>query len=158
MRDVDVASVVAKAIVKFKESEEFNALLKDYHNGYDVRVVEIFYNIWVKYQDLDFTFLEGELTNLISEWLEAERLNAPNVVPSSPPSGPSVEDITSAKSVPSKAPEQQPVANADEEAATSNPLLAVEEPVGEVTSGVAVRTIINLKEEPVAISDTKLLT
>ena len=38
MRDVEVASVIAEAIVKFKESEEFTALLKkDYHNGYDVR-------------------------------------------------------------------------------------------------------------------------
>ena len=46
MRDVEVASVVAKAVVKFKESEGFTALLKkDYHNGYDVGVMEIFYNI-----------------------------------------------------------------------------------------------------------------
>ena len=38
MRDVEVASAIAEAIVKFKESEEFTTLLKkDYHNGYDVR-------------------------------------------------------------------------------------------------------------------------
>ena len=47
MRDVEVANAVAEVVVKFKESKEFTTLLKkDYHNGYDVRVVEIFYNIW----------------------------------------------------------------------------------------------------------------
>ena len=34
MRDVEVANAVAEAIVKFKKSEEFIALVKkDYHNG-----------------------------------------------------------------------------------------------------------------------------
>ena len=42
----DVSSTVAEAVVKFKELEEFTTLLKkDYHNGYDVGVVEIYYNI-----------------------------------------------------------------------------------------------------------------
>ena len=42
MRGVKVASVVPKAVVKFKELEEFTALLKkDYHNDYDVNVMEI---------------------------------------------------------------------------------------------------------------------
>ena len=50
MKDVEVARTIAEAVVKFKESKEFTALLKkDYHNGYNVGVVEIFYNIWVKY-------------------------------------------------------------------------------------------------------------
>ena len=40
MRDVEVASAVIEVVVKFKKLEEFTALLKDYHNGYDVRVVE----------------------------------------------------------------------------------------------------------------------
>ena len=41
-----MASAVVKVVVKFKESKEFTALLrKDYRNGYDVEVVEIFYNI-----------------------------------------------------------------------------------------------------------------
>ena len=53
MRDVDVASAIAKAIAKFKESKEVTVLLKkNYHNGYDVGVVEIFYNIWAKYRDV----------------------------------------------------------------------------------------------------------
>ena len=46
MRDVEVTSTVAEALVKFEESKEFTALFKnDYHNNYDVEVVEIFYNI-----------------------------------------------------------------------------------------------------------------
>ena len=46
MRDVEVARAVAEAVVKFKESEEFTTLLKkDYHNDYNVKVMEIFYNI-----------------------------------------------------------------------------------------------------------------
>ena len=58
MRDVEVTGTVAEAIFKFKELEEFTILLKkDCHNGYDIEVVEIFYNIWVKYRDLDYTFL-----------------------------------------------------------------------------------------------------
>ena len=43
MRDVEVASMVADAVVKFKESKEFTTLLKkDYHNGYNVEVMETF--------------------------------------------------------------------------------------------------------------------
>ena len=106
MRDIEVTSVVADVVVKFKESEEFTTLLKkDYHNGYNVGVVAIFYNIWVKYRDLNYTFLGGELTNLIGEWLEAENLNSPNPAPSSPPPSPSAEDVTRAKSLPVEAPE-----------------------------------------------------
>ena len=46
MSDVEVASAIVEAVVKFKGLKKFTALLKkDYHNGYDVRVVEIFYNI-----------------------------------------------------------------------------------------------------------------
>ena len=84
--------MVAETVIKFKESEEFTTLLrKDYHNGYDVEVMEIFYNIW-KYWDLDYMFLRGEFSNLIGEWLKAEKLNASNPAPSSLPLIPSVED------------------------------------------------------------------
>ena len=107
MRDVEVASAIVEAIVKFKESKEFIALLKkEYHNGYDVGVVEIFYNIWAKYRDLDYTFLGGEFTNLIGEWLETEKLNALDLAPSSPPPSPLVEDVTGAEIVPAGASEQ----------------------------------------------------
>ena len=50
------------------------------------------------------------------------------------------------------------VANANEEAATSNPPLVIEEPVGEVSSGVTVRTLIDLEEELVVVTDTNLST
>ena len=53
---------------------------------------------------------------------------------------------------------QQPMANAGEEAETSNPPPAIEEPVGEISSRVAVRTLIDLEEEPTAVTDTDLLT
>ena len=68
IRDIEVASAIVKVVVKFKELEEFTTLIKkDYHYDYDVGVVEIFYNIWVKYRDLDYTFLGGEFTSLIGE-------------------------------------------------------------------------------------------
>ena len=158
MRDVDVASVIAEAVVKFKDSEEFTALLKkDYHSGYYVGAVDIFYNIWAKYQDLNYSFLGGELTNLIGEWIKAEKLNVPDPEPLSPPPGPSVEGVIGAENMPVGAFEQQFVANTDEEAATSNLPPAVEELVGEVTSRVASsRTLIDLKEELATIADTGL--
>ena len=140
MRDVEVASVVAEAVVNFKESEEFTALLKkDYHNDYDVGAVEIFYNIWAKYWDLDYTFLGGEFTNLIGKWLEAEKLNDPDPAPLSPSPSPLAKDIIGAESVPIGASKPQSVANANEEVATSNPLLIVEELIGEATSRVTGR-------------------
>ena len=55
-----------------------------------------------------------------------------------------------------KAPEQQHVANADEEVVNSSPPPAVEELVGEVSLGVAIRTLIDLEEEPAAVIDTNL--
>ena len=160
MRDVKVAIMIVEVVVKFKESEEFTTRLKkEYHNGYDVRVVEICYNIWVKYRDFDYSFLEGELTNLIGEWLEAEKLNALDPTPSSPPPSPLAEGIIGARIMPIGAFKQQPAANADEEAVASNPPPTVEEPVGEVTSRVvSSKTLIDLKEEHVIIADTDLPT
>ena len=57
-----------------------------------------------------------------------------------------------------KVPKQQQVANANEEVATSNPSPAVGKPAGEVSSGIAVRTLIDLEEEPSAVIDTNLPT
>ena len=159
MKDVEVARTVAEVVVKFKELKEFTTLLKkDYHNGYNVKVVEIFYNIWAKYQDLDYTFLGGEFTNLIGEWLEVEKLNAPDPAPSSPPPSPSTEDIMETESVPVGASKPQPAANVDKNVAASNPPHAIEKPVGEVILRVAVKTLINLEEEPVVVADTDLPT
>ena len=39
------------------------------------------------------------MTDLISEWLEEEKLNAPNVAPLPSPPGPSVETIVETKTV-----------------------------------------------------------
>ena len=53
----------------------------------------IFYNIWAHYQDLDYVFLGDELTDLIGEWLEGEKLNAPNAAPSPTSPGPPTRDV-----------------------------------------------------------------
>ena len=52
-RDDEIARAAEEAMVKFKHSEEFVALLKKEHDagydvGYDVSVEEIFFNIWLK--------------------------------------------------------------------------------------------------------------
>ena len=85
-RGLDFANAVDEALTKFKNSNEFSALLKKGHDaGFDAEVKAIFYNIWAHYRDLYYAFLGGKLTDLIGEWLEEEMLNAPNVVPSSIP-------------------------------------------------------------------------
>ena len=71
----------------------FAALLKKDHNTrFDAKVEAIFYNIWDHYRDLDYAFLGGKRTDLIGEWIEEERLNAPNVMPPSMPSDPSTSN------------------------------------------------------------------
>ena len=46
-RGLDIANAVDKALVKFKNSDEFIALVKKNHNSrFDARVEAIFYNIW----------------------------------------------------------------------------------------------------------------
>ena len=49
------------------------------------------------------------------------------------------------------------MANTGEEVVTSNPPPTVEEPVGEVSTRVAVKILIDLKKELVAVTDTDLL-
>ena len=85
-------------------------------------------------------------------------MNAPDPAPSSPPPDPSAEVFTRVKSVSDEAPVQQPVANANEEVATSNSTPTVEEFVDEVSSRVVVKTLIDLEEELAAITDTDLST
>ena len=62
-------------------------------------VETIFYNIWAHYRDLDYAFLGGELTDLIGEWLEEEKLNAPNVEPSPTPPGPLAKNAVEIENV-----------------------------------------------------------
>ena len=87
----------------------------------------------------------------------AERLSAPDFVPLSPPPNPLAEVVTRAESVLAEALELQPVTNANEEAATSNPSPLVE-PVGEVIRGVAIKTLIDFEEEPAVVADTNIPT
>ena len=78
--------------------DKFATLLKkDYDVGFDVGVEAIFYNILAHYWDLDYTFLGAELIDLIGEWLEEERLNAPNTTPSSTTPGLSAENAAEAE-------------------------------------------------------------
>ena len=75
---MDITNAVDEALGKFKNSDEFVALLKKDHDiGFDAWVEAIFYNIWTHYWDLDYSFLGGKLTDLIREWLEEKRLNTP---------------------------------------------------------------------------------
>ena len=67
---MDIVNTVDEALTKFKNLDEFVALLKKDHDaGFDARVEAIFYNIWALYQYLDYEFFgEGvELTDLIGE-------------------------------------------------------------------------------------------
>ena len=53
-RDTEIVEATKEAMVKFKDSEEFVTLLKEKHEvgrdtGYDVKVVDIFCNIWLKH-------------------------------------------------------------------------------------------------------------
>ena len=90
-------------------------------------------------------FLGGKLTDLIGEWLEEERLNAPNTALSSIPPGPPTRNAVEAKIVPAEASEQQHAVEVDKETVASNPPLAVEDPIRELNSRVAaVQPLINL--------------
>ena len=70
-RGEDIANGVDEALAKFKISDKFVVLLKKHHDTrFDAQIEVIFYNIWTYYQDLDYSFLGGELTDLIGEWIE----------------------------------------------------------------------------------------
>ena len=82
LRGLDIANAIDEALAKFENLYKFTALLKkDHDTGFDAEVEAIFYNIKANYRDLDYAFLGGELTDLIGEWLEEEKLNAPNAMP-----------------------------------------------------------------------------
>ena len=101
---MNIANAVDEALAKFKNSHKFTTLLKKYHDArFDAGVEAIFYNIWAHYRDLDYVFLRGEMIDLIGEWLKEERLNAPNVMPSSTPPGPSTKNAAEIETVSAKA-------------------------------------------------------
>ena len=67
--------VAKEAMVKFKDFEEFAALLEKkyeacHDTGYDFGVEEIFYNIKLKHRDIDYGFLGGEFVKLMDQWLK----------------------------------------------------------------------------------------
>ena len=149
-KGLDITNEIDEALAKFKNSDEFVALLKKDHDaGFDAKVEAIFYNIWAHYQDLDYAILRGELTDLIGEWLKYERLNALKVVPSPIPPSPLTGNVIEIETV--KASKQQPVVEVDKGTATPNPHVSSEDPASEPSSRVAVvQSLINLEEEPVA--------
>ena len=107
-RGLDIANAVEEALAKFKNLDEFATLLKKDHDagfdvGFDIGVEATFYNIWAHYWDLDYAFLGGELTGLIREWLEEERFNALEAMPSSTPPGPLTENAIEIETVPTEA-------------------------------------------------------
>ena len=92
--------------------------------------------------------LGGELTNLVGEWLEEEKLKAIIIEPSPTPPGPLAENTMEADTASTRASEQQPMVK---ETIASNPLLVAEKFTDEVTLKVmGVQLLINLEEEPVA--------
>ena len=74
IKDASIQEVVEWAVYNFKQSEEFVAIMTtQYDAGYDMRVEDIFFNIWRKRRDVDYRLLGGELTNLMARWIDEER-------------------------------------------------------------------------------------
>ena len=114
--------------------DEFVALPKiDHDIGFDAGVEAIFYNIWVHYRDLDYTFLGGKLTNLIREGLEEERLNAPNVTPPSVPPVPSIRNEVENEIVLAETSEQSSMVEVDEMTTALDTSIASEDPISEAS-------------------------
>ena len=151
-RVLDIANEVDEALAKCKNSDDFAVLLKkDHDTGFDTGVEAIFYNILGHYQGLDYASLGGEMTDIIGEWLEEERLNAPNVMPSSTSPGLLTENAVEIETVPAEASEQQPAVEVDEETIAPNPPLTFKDPASELSLRVAaIQLLTNLEEEPVA--------
>ena len=103
MRNEDIANAVDKALAKFKSSDEFAVFLKkDHDTGFDAVVEAIFFNIWTHYRDLDYAFLGGELTDLVGEWVEEERLHASDIAPSSTPPGTLIKNVVEIEIMPTE--------------------------------------------------------
>ena len=58
IKDASIQEVVEWAVYNFKQSEEFVAIMTtQYDAGYDMRVEDIFFNIWRKRRDVDYRLL-----------------------------------------------------------------------------------------------------
>ena len=100
---------------------------------------------------MDYAFLGGELNDLIGEWLEEERLNAPDVMPPSMHFGPSTRNATETEIVSAETFEHPSVAEMDEMTATPDPSIASKDFAREPSLKVAaIQPLINLEEEPKA--------
>ena len=154
-RDTEIVKAAKEAVVKFKDSEKFVALLEKKYEagrdtGYDAEVKDIFYNIWLKYQDIDYRFLGGEFVKLMHQWLENERLGTLNdALPPSTLAPVTEGNIIASEVGPSKVSEQQPPVDVEEgEVVASNPPPTINEPTNEVISGfMGNHDLINLEEE-----------
>ena len=115
-RDVEFAEAAKEeakeVVVKFKDSEKFASLFeKKYEAGhdtsYDARVVDIFYNIWLKHRDIDYKFLGEEFMKVKDQWVENERLGDLNSAPPSSPLAPGTKgNVIIAEVGPSMVPKQ----------------------------------------------------
>ena len=107
---------------------------------------------------MNYAFLRAKLTSLIGEWLEEERLKAPEAVLSFTPLGPPIENAADIETVSTEAFEQEPVVELDEETVAPNLPLASEDLASELSSRVTiVKSLINLEEEPIATDVKKEL-
>ena len=127
-RDAEFGEAVKEAVVKFKDSEEFATILKEKYEAsrdtsYNVKVVDIFYNIWFKHRDIDYEFLGEEFMKVKDQWAENKRLGDLNNAPTSSPLAPGTEgNVIIAEIGPSMVLEQQPPADVEEgEVVASNP-------------------------------------
>ena len=96
-KDEEIAKAKRVAMANYQGSEEFATLLKKecdigYDEGYDASMEAIFYNISKKHWDIDYKLLGKEFIKLMDQWLEVQRLNTLNIVPSSPLAGPSAKN------------------------------------------------------------------
>ena len=152
LRSADIANAVDEALAKFKSLEEFVVLFKkDHDTRFEAMVEAILYNIWTHYRNVDYTFLGGELTDLIGEWIEEESLNAPNVVPLSVPSDPSTSNVVEIEISLAKTSEEPSMVEVGEVTTTPYPSILPKVSVTEPSSSfAAIQPLINLEEEPVA--------
>ena len=96
-------------------------------------------------------FLSDELTNLIGEWIEEERLNALDVASPSVPSDPSTKNAAEIRISSAETSEQSSMVKVKEVTAAPDPSFAHEVPITEPSSSVpAIQPLINLEEEPEA--------
>ena len=90
--------------------------------SYDARILDIFYNIWLKHRDIYYDFLGGEFMKVKDQWVSERLVNLYSAPPSSPLTLGTEGSIIIAEVGPSMVPEQQPLVDVEEgEVVASNP-------------------------------------